>query len=127
MKNQQGISLIELVMFIVLIGIIVTGSFSAFDLILTDSSQPGRILAAGQLAKARMNLILQQRLVNGFTNITDPCVSGSPAACSGLAAFASAHGFVVSSSIPAAVGGVRTATVTVSGAGSATVIMRFVQ
>lgn len=75
-----------------------------------------------------MNIILQQRLVNGFSNISDPCVLGSPpAACTILTTFASTQGLAVSSAIVASGSDVKTATVTVTGTGNAQVVMRFVQ
>ena len=130
MRHHAGQTLIELVVFIVVIGIVVAGSMRAFQTVLFYSSQPAHILTASQLADARMNLIIQQRHepndTTGFTNLTDPCASGSLAACTGINTFATSKGYTISSSISAISGGVRTATVTVSGTGSATVVTRFV-
>jgi type II secretory pathway pseudopilin PulG len=127
MNRKRGMTLLEVLVFIVVISITVTGSILGFRVVLSNSNNPGQILQATQLGNARMMIILQQRLVNGFTNITDPCTSGSPpTACSGLITFATTNSFVVTSSIPAAVGRVRTATITVS-PGNVTLVMRFVQ
>jgi len=126
MKKQQGVGLIEIVMMIVIIGIVSVGSLMAFNTIMTKSNQPGQILGASQLANARMNLVIQQYLVNGFASIGDPC-GGNPPACTGLAAFASSNGFVVNVNPGSPVSGVQTATVTVSGAGSSQVMVRFVE
>lgn len=128
MKKHSGMTLIEVVVFIVVLGITAAGSLTAMRTILTNSSQPGKILAAAQLAQARMAIILQQAVVNGFSNINDPCnLTTPPAACTGLATFASNKGYTLSSSILAASGGVITASVTVSGAGNAILVTRFVQ
>lgn len=127
MKKQRGLTLIELVAFIVVTSIIVVGVLTAFKTVLLYSNTPGRAVTASLLADARMNLIMQQRLLNGFSSLTDPCASGSLAACTGLNSFATSNGYSVSSTISAASGGVRTATVTVTGKGNATVIARFVQ
>ena len=127
MRKDQGFTLIEVVIFIVILGVIMAATLRMFKSVLIYTSRPGYMLTASQLADARMNLILLQRKVNGFTSIVDPCSSGSLAACTTINTFATNNGYVISSSIPNAVNGVRTATVTVSGTGDATVMMRFVQ
>lgn len=127
MKKYQGQTLIELVIFIVIIGIILTALLQVFNTVLSYNSHPGRLLTASQLADARMNLVLQQRRIQGVASMSDPCSSGSLNACTSINSFATTSGYVVSSSIPPAVNGVRTAIVTVSGAGNATLIERFVQ
>lgn len=127
MKRDAGQTLIELIVFIVVIGIVVAGSMRAFQTVLLNSSKPAYILTAGQLADARMNLIILQRHVTGFTNLTDPCSSGSLAACADLIAFANAHDYVVESEILPITTGTRTATVTVSGKSHAKVIVSFAE
>ncbi|WP_133129849.1 prepilin-type N-terminal cleavage/methylation domain-containing protein [Legionella yabuuchiae] len=128
MKVNSGFTLIEIILYIVVLSIVGSGLLIAFNAALVTGENPGKTLAASQLAKARMNIILQQRLVNGFNNISDPCATDpAPGACAPLATFATNNNLIVASSIPPATGGVRTATVTVSGAGNATVTMRFVQ
>lgn len=121
MRKCAGQTLIDLVVFIVVMGIVISGSMLAFQTVLLNSAKPAQMLTASQLAAARMNLIIQQRRVNGFALISDPCSSGSLAVCTGLS------GYVVSSSLDTSVSGVVTATVTVSGKGSARVMTRFVQ
>ncbi|GGI85149.1 type II secretion system protein [Legionella impletisoli] len=128
MKLSSGFTLIEIILYIVVLSIVGSGLLIAFNAALMAGENPGKNLAASQLAKARMDIILQQRLVNGFNSISDPCAAGSsPAACAPLATFATNNNLIVTSSIPPASGGIRTATVTVSGAGNATLTMRFVQ
>lgn len=127
MKYQQGMSLIEIIVFIIVIGILGTTTAMVFKNVLLSSNNPGYDLTASQLARARMALILLNRKVNGFTNMVDPCNSGSLAACTQLSTFATAGGYQITSSISAISNGVRTATVTVTGSGHATSVMRFVQ
>lgn len=127
MKKQHGLSLIEIVIFIVILGITLVSTLKMFKSVLIYNSRPGDLLMASQLADARMNLIILQKRVYGFSNISDPCSSGTLAVCTSLASFATSKGFTVTSSIPAAVNGVRTATITVSGKADAKVEMRFVQ
>ncbi|MDA9271824.1 prepilin-type N-terminal cleavage/methylation domain-containing protein [bacterium] len=127
MRHYTGQTLIELLVFIVVMGIVIAGSMRAFQTVLFNSSKPAYILTANQLADARMNLIIQQRHITGLTTLTDPCSSGALAACAGLSTFATNKGYTVLSSISAMSSGIRTATVTVSGKGDATVIVRFAQ
>ena len=127
MRRYAGQTLIELIVFIVVMGIVISGSMLALQTVLLNSAKPAQILTASQLADARMNLIIQQRRINGFLAVSDPCSSGALAACAGLNTFATNNGYVVSSSISAAVNGVITATVTVNGTASANIVARFVQ
>jgi len=127
MRKSRGLSLIELIMFIVVLSIFATTSMGAFMTILKLNTKPGSILTASQLANARMNLILLQRKINGIASLADPCSSGSLAACAGIASFASSGGYVITSSITALSGGTRTATVSVTGTNYATIIEEFSQ
>lgn len=124
--KQQGITLLELVVFIVIISVAMVGLISSFNTVLKHSTEPGQRLVASALADARMNLILLQRHVHGFNNISDPC-SASPAACTALNSFATGAGYAVSSSITTPVSGTAIVTVTVSGTANATNILEFVQ
>lgn len=127
MKHAKGQTLIELVVFILIISLILDATLRVFKSVLFFGNRPAYLLTASQLAEARMNMIILQRHSSaGFAGITDPCSSGSVDACSVLNTFANSNGYTVSSSIPAADNGVRIATVTVSGTGNATAIIRFV-
>ncbi len=134
LKTESGQTMVEMVIFIVIIGIVITGAMSAFKTVLSFSGQSGHLLTASQLANARMNLITQNRHepdeATGFANLSDPCNSGSLDACVSLNAFASAYGYVITSSpnpIDAAADGSKTVTVTVTGTGNATTSARFTQ
>ena len=126
MREQQGMTLIEVVLFIIITGIIATGALFAFNTALTQSNSAGKILSAGQLANARMQTILLQRLITGVAGLIDPCASGSLAACTTLDTYATNQGFTVASTLSTA-SGVTTATVTVSGSEGATVVARFLE
>jgi len=127
MNKQRGLSLVELVIFIVILGVMVAGLLGVFTNVLHYSNEPGQNLKASQLALARINAITLQRISFGFNSINDPCTAGSPAACVALDNFATSEGLSVVSSIPAAVSGVRSATITISGFGHAVDTVRFVQ
>lgn len=126
MIRQQGFTLIEIIAFIIVVGIIATGILLAFNTVLFHSSEPGKLLQANQLAHARMQLILQQRLINGFDNLSDPCETmPSLTPCQTLATFADNNGLNVSSSITGD-STAKTVTISVRGAGSSRVVTRFV-
>ncbi len=80
-KYEAGFSLIELVIFIVIIGIVVSSVFLAFSTSSQKSPFVNAQVTANLLAGARMDIILGQRRLVGFTSFTDPCVSSPPAVC----------------------------------------------
>lgn len=134
MRKHHGQTLIELIIFIVIMGIVVTGAMSVFKTVLSYGNQPGYLLTAAQLASARMELIVQTRHVpddaTGFLNLSDPCDDATLPACAGLHAFATSRGYVVTSTpnpITTAVDGSKTVTITVGGTGDATTSARFIQ
>ncbi len=84
---QNGFSLIELVVFIVLLAIgisllIPLSVTTRYTQLIDKNSQ------ATALAEQRMELILAQREIYGFNSFSDPCVGASPpAACNMLTGF----------------------------------------
>ncbi len=123
--SQCGYSLIELVIFIVIMGIIATALFSGFNTALLGSSAPELGANPMQLAQERMELILAQKRVQGFAGLTaatfDPCTSTPPstqAVCTAIPA-----GYSVSGALAANWGGdsnYKVITVSVTGPGQAT-------
>jgi Tfp pilus assembly protein PilW len=79
---QRGLSLIELVAFIVIMGVSVVALLSMYRAVLPRGATPAEITLATQLAQERMELILGHRLRDGYspTMLTDPCVGGTPPA-----------------------------------------------
>ena len=129
MKNYSGETLIEVVIFIVVIGIMLSSIFVPLNTILYESNRPGEDLVASLLADAEMNLILHQRIISGFANISDPCAATSiptSSPCSQLKTFAQQHGYLITSTFSSG-SGTQTATVTVTGKGNAHVVTEFVQ
>ena len=114
MSKQKGFTLIELVLFIVVIAITATAMTTAFQNILAKLPNTNRNTVAIELGQGRMEFILGQRYINGFSNYSDLCMGGSPpAVCLTL------PGYTVSSSITGS--NPQTVTVTVSGSGSAVI------
>ena len=108
--KQSGFSLIELVIFIVVTGLLVSGLLSAFQMVLANPLTPEKANIATELAKARMELLIAESSRVGFAAFSsDPCSSGSPpSACP------QQSGFNISSQITD-LGTRKLITVTVSG------------
>jgi len=81
---QRGVTLIELIAFIVIMGISVTALLSMYRAVLPHGVTPAQITLATQLAQERMELLLGQRVADGYSTVvfTDPCVGAtSPVIC----------------------------------------------
>jgi Tfp pilus assembly protein PilE len=93
MNRHSGISLIELVIFIVILGILGLTIMMSFGVSLEQSPLSQQSTQALEYAQQRMDLILGQRAMQGFSSFVDPCVaSPSLAVCTST-------GYTVSSSI----------------------------
>ncbi len=92
----DGFSLIEAIVFIVVLGVLLAGLVVAFASPLLRSPDAGRLDLAAELAQQRMELILAQRRATGFAGFTDPCPG--PAICT------PPTGYTVTSSIVAGYG-----------------------
>ena len=79
---QRGVTLIELVAFIVIMGISVVALLSMYRAVLPRGVTPAQITLAAQLAQERMELLLGQREAFGYSTavLTDPCTGGTPPA-----------------------------------------------
>lgn len=91
--HEHGFSLLELIVFIVVIGVLMAGLVVAFSTPLQKSPVAGGLDTAAELAQQRMELILAQRRAVGFATFSDPCPG--PAICTPPA------GYTVTSSIVA--------------------------
>ena len=80
--TQRGVTLIELIAFIVIMGIASMALLSMYRAVLPRGATPSQITIATQLAQERMELILGKRVADGYstTVLTDPCVGGTPPA-----------------------------------------------
>ncbi len=122
-RRQDGFSLIELIIFILVSSILSTALLAAFSTALKGPAQVSSSIQAMHLAVERMELILPQRQVLGFAAFSnpnaDPCMMGSTQlACTNIPA-----GYSVASSIAADWGGdtnYKVVTVSVSGVATTT-------
>lgn len=71
-KQQQGVSLIELIIFIVVLGILGSSILIAFVVALEQTPDIQRISRATEIADSRMAFVLSQ-LSQDFNLTTDPC------------------------------------------------------
>lgn len=69
----RGFTLIEIIIFIVITGILATGLAAVFSTTMRGAAAPGQLTQATQIAQERMELILGQRRAVGFAAFTDPC------------------------------------------------------
>ena len=78
-KKQSGVSLIELIIFIIVLSILGSGILIAFVVSLEKTPNINRISRATELAQGRMEFLLGQNKLNGFsTTMTDPCDGATP-------------------------------------------------
>ena len=79
---ERGVTLIELIAFIVIMGISVTALLSMYRAVLPRGTTPAQITLATQLAQERMELLLGQRDARRYSTVVlaDPCVGGAPPA-----------------------------------------------
>jgi type II secretory pathway pseudopilin PulG len=77
MINEQGFNLIELIIFIILLGI---GIGVLVPLVITSRyvHRIDKQTEALELAQQRMELILAQKNINGFSDFIDPCSESPP-------------------------------------------------
>ena len=78
--RRRGFTLVEMVVFIVIVGVAAVALFQTFGQTLPRSPTPAQLVQATQLAQERMELILGRRGVASYAALNDPCVGGTPPA-----------------------------------------------
>lgn len=99
--HARGVTLIELIAFIIIIGVLVSGLIGGFSTTLRGSGTPKQMTQALQLAQERMELIRARKDAVGFACFTgtryDPCQN---AAAAGSCPIESASGHPACSPTP---------------------------
>lgn len=99
-RRSRGFSLIEAIVFIVVVGLMAAALAVSFAGPLRSSPRAGELDRLAELTQQRMELILAQRRAAGFAGFTDPCNPGpGPAACT------APTGYTVTASIATGWGG----------------------
>lgn len=80
LSKLAAFSLIELVIFIVILGIVGTGLMVSFSTANRHAPKSEFNTVAIELAKTRLEIIAGQRSVVGFNPLSDPCATASPPA-----------------------------------------------
>lgn len=125
MNKQKGLSLIELIVFIAILGVAFSASNLAYLNLLGKSATPGQNLKAAQLVMSYMTLINVHRQETAPATPADPCQANSiPTACQSLLDYASTEGITLTPTFSTS-NNQMTITVTASGNGVATVKARF--
>ena len=79
---MRGFTLVELIIFIVIVSIMGVALMSAFSTTTRGTPDAGQMTQATQLAQERMELVMAQRRAVAFAAFADPCTFGTPpAAC----------------------------------------------
>jgi type II secretory pathway pseudopilin PulG len=120
-RQHQGMALIELIVFIVVVGIVCAGVLKGIEQSLIRSNDPNKIVQANYLANARMQVILLERGTSGVSGLADPCATNAFNVCAPLYSYASSNGFTVSSSFSVA-GNNTTITINVTGSASTALV-----
>lgn len=130
MKHHHGETMIEAIIFIMMISLLFSSSQSLMNTILINMGSPAKNLMAGQLANARMNLMSLYWRFNPDLGLIDPCApatANSFDACVELNDFASSHQYAFSTIISSPTADYKQASITVSGPGSAVMNKIFYQ
>lgn len=110
----RGFTLIEMAIFIMVLAVIISTVLFPIMQALPDSSKQFDNYTAVKLAEERMELILANRRLNGYSTLADPCVA-TPSAANCVAP----TGFTVGPAVITTSGSQKNISVTVSGAGNA--------
>ena len=95
-KRETGFTFIEIVAFILVIGIIAVAMLTGLNQSQRYINQPDQILMSQYLANARMQIIMMNRAVNGYSSLTDPCTTTPALAiCTPLSTYAADNGMSV--------------------------------
>ncbi len=116
-RLQHGVALIELIIFIVVVGIITVGALRGIFQVLQSSNDPNQVVKAAYLANARMQVIMLYRAVNGVSGLSDPCSTNTLAACSVINSYATSNGFTINATTFTVAGSSTTVRVSLTGTG----------
>ncbi len=78
--RRSGFTLVELVVFMVIVGVAAFALLRSFGSLLPRSPTAAQLTQASQIAQERIELILGRYVAAGFTAVNDPCVGGTPPA-----------------------------------------------
>ncbi|MDA8391038.1 MAG: type II secretion system protein [Gammaproteobacteria bacterium] len=76
--RQRGATLIELIVFLVIVGIAAAGVMEALTQAQSGGATPIQILEATKLAESRLEFLAGQSEVQSFATLTDPCAGTTP-------------------------------------------------
>ncbi len=76
--RNRGVTLVELIVFIVIVGIAVAGIMEALTQAQSGNATPIQILEATKLAESRLEFLVGQSATQGFAALTDPCAGAAP-------------------------------------------------
>lgn len=74
-SNLLGFTLVELIIFIVVISVAIRALLLPLTTVMFRSAQPAQIFTAMQLASGYMEWTMAQKVLSSFANINNPCSS----------------------------------------------------
>lgn len=99
LKRARGFTLIELIIYLVIVGFLAVAILTGMSTALQQSPQITQITQAAFLAQQRMEVIAGYKMANGFSSFVDPCDAPATFPDQLCSAGAFAQGFSVSSTI----------------------------
>ena len=72
-RHQVGFTLIELVIFTLIVGVLGSTMWVGYQEIIQHSGEMSKTIKATQYAEGRLELLLQQKRHYGYAVFTDPC------------------------------------------------------
>lgn len=76
--RKWGFTLVELLVFIVIIGAAAVGLLVTMRYVMPQQFAGATSTKAAQIAQMRMELVLAQRDADGYEGLSDPCTFGTP-------------------------------------------------
>ncbi len=77
-KRQRGVTLVELIVFLVIVGIAAAGIMEALAQSPGGNATPVQILEATKLGESRLELLVGQSETQRITGLADPCAATTP-------------------------------------------------
>jgi prepilin-type N-terminal cleavage/methylation domain-containing protein len=78
LKSRSGFTLVEVVVFMVIVGVAAFALLRSFGSVLPRGPTAAQLTQASQIAQERIELILGRYVAAGFAAVNDPCVGGTP-------------------------------------------------
>jgi Tfp pilus assembly protein PilE len=124
MNNNSGFTLLEFIIFIVVLGILAGSILAASSTTLKYTDVPQNMLLANELAASCAEWFIGQRTIGSFSSTNLPCGTQGQNYCYNQTLSAGFSGFSISETIDCSITNYKSITISVSGAGKTTLNLR---